>query len=67
MLDRMKTFARAVVSGFAFSLGSALFRKVAPKLGLEDKNNGKKDAERAAESDAEIVTDDGGDTSPALA
>lgn len=47
----MGSFAKSVITGFAFSLGAALFRKVAPKLGLEDKANGKKDAEKAAASD----------------
>lgn len=35
----MNMFVRAVVSGFGFSLGAALFRKVSDKLGLgEDKD-----------------------------
>lgn len=33
----MKQFARAVVSGFAFTLGAALFKKVAKHIGLDDK------------------------------
>jgi hypothetical protein len=32
----MNTFVRAVVSGFAFTLGATLFRKVAKKIGLEE-------------------------------
>ncbi len=32
----MGIFARAVVTGFAFSLGAALFKKVSKKLGLEE-------------------------------
>jgi len=32
----MKFFVKAVVSGFALSLGSALFKKVQRKLGLAD-------------------------------
>jgi hypothetical protein len=43
----MQTFAKSVLTGFAFSLGAALFRKIAPKLGLDDAPNGKKDAEKA--------------------
>lgn len=36
----MTVFVRAVVTGFGFSLGAALFRKVSDKLGLnEDKKN----------------------------
>ena len=33
----MKTFVRAVVTGFALSLGAALFKKVAKQVGLDDK------------------------------
>lgn len=32
----MHLFARAVVTGFAFSLGAALFKKVSKKLGLDE-------------------------------
>jgi hypothetical protein len=32
----MKFFVKAVVTGFALSLGSALFKKVQRKLGLAD-------------------------------
>ncbi|MBK7537656.1 MAG: hypothetical protein IPI49_20240 [Myxococcales bacterium] len=32
----MNTFVRAVVTGFAFSLGAMLFRKVAKKVGFEE-------------------------------
>ncbi len=33
----MKFFVRAIATGFAFALGSALFRKIAPQIGLDDK------------------------------
>jgi hypothetical protein len=41
----MSVFLRAVVTGFGFSLGAALFRKVSHHLGLDDKSakNGKTD------------------------
>jgi hypothetical protein len=39
----MKFFVRAVVTGFALSLGSALFKKVAPQLGLGDDKKKEKD------------------------
>ena len=42
----MKFVVRAIVTGFALSLGSALFKKVAPHLGLDDK----KDKEKAEKS-----------------
>jgi hypothetical protein len=32
----MNVFVRAVVTGFGFSLGAALFRKVSERLGLAD-------------------------------
>ena len=36
----MNMFVRAVVTGFGFSLGAALFRKVSHRLGLsEEKSN----------------------------
>ncbi len=40
----MKLFVRAVVTGFALSLGAALFKKVQSRLGLaEDKPDDKRD------------------------
>jgi hypothetical protein len=32
----MKTFVRAIVTGFGLTLGATLFRKVAKKIGLEE-------------------------------
>ena len=32
----MKVLIRAVISGFGFSLGAALFRKLSKQLGLDD-------------------------------
>lgn len=52
----MKFFVKAVVTGFALSLGSALFKKVQKHLGLEDEK------ERAA---PEAVRQDGA-TDPGL-
>ena len=34
----MKFFVKAVVTGFALSLGSALFKKIQRHLGLDDKD-----------------------------
>ncbi len=34
----MKTFLRAISTGFALSLGAALFKKVSKQLGLDDKD-----------------------------
>jgi hypothetical protein len=35
----MMFFARAVVTGFGLSLGSAIFKKVQKQLGLDEKND----------------------------
>ena len=37
---QMKFFVKAVVTGFALSLGSALFKKVQRKLGLGEPDKG---------------------------
>ncbi|HWU87515.1 MAG TPA: hypothetical protein VN253_09585 [Kofleriaceae bacterium] len=56
----MRFFVRAVVTGFALSLGSALFKKVQDHLGLgEDKDKDK----QAGEDD--LVRQDGA-TDPKL-
>jgi hypothetical protein len=39
----MKIFVRAVVTGFALSLGSALFKKVQGHLGLAEPKDADKD------------------------
>jgi len=41
----MVFFVRAVVTGFALSLGAALFKKVAKEIGLDDSKDKDKDAE----------------------
>jgi hypothetical protein len=54
----MTFFARAVVTGFALSLGSALFKKVQGHLGLgDDKDKAKNDADKVNKQDA--ATDPG--------
>jgi hypothetical protein len=54
----MKLFVRAVVTGFALSLGSALFKKVQGHLGLgDDKDKGKGDSDKVNKQDG--VTDPG--------
>ena len=42
---------RAVVTGFALSLGGALFKKVAPKLGLAEDKDKERDAERVRQQE----------------
>ncbi len=58
----MKSFARAVTTGFALALGAAVFRKVAKKLGLDEKP-----ANAAAQQDnaaAAVVTPDASADTP---
>jgi hypothetical protein len=55
----MKFFVRAVVTGFALSLGAALFKKVQTKLGLAEDKSGKPDG-------ASDVTTRDGATDPGL-
>lgn len=53
----MKFLMRAIVTGFALSLGSALFKKIAPQLGLDDKKDKDKDSDRVNAQDG--ATDPG--------
>jgi hypothetical protein len=58
----MKILVRAVISGFGFSLGAALFKKVSSKLGLgEDKPSGSRDEVRP---DPDSVATDKGSPDP---
>jgi hypothetical protein len=43
----MDTFVRAMVSGFAFTLGATLFRKLAKKVGLDEEPAAKRPADQA--------------------
>jgi hypothetical protein len=54
----MKFFVKAVITGFALSLGSALFKKIQRQLGLGDD----KDKDKTT---AEVVKQDGA-TDPGL-
>ena len=47
----MKLFARAVITGFALSMGAALFKKVAKQLGLAD-DDAKKEPEAVRQDGA---------------
>jgi len=58
----MKLFVRAVVTGFALSLGGALFKKVQPYLGLGDD---KKDKDKEKADEEKVAAQDGA-TDPAL-
>jgi hypothetical protein len=45
----MNFFAKAVITGFALSLGGALFKKVAKQLGLEEDKNKEREEVRKQE------------------
>ena len=51
---------RAIVTGFALSLGSALFKKLAPQLGLDDKKDKDKDKDDADRVNAQDGASDPG-------
>jgi len=53
----MGIFARAVISGFGFTLGATLFKKVSKHLGLDEPEDN--------ESEAHLVQDDGDAGEPA--
>jgi hypothetical protein len=53
----MKFFVKAVVTGFALSLGSALFKKVQRRLGLEETDDADKSTPEAVRQDG--ATDPG--------
>jgi hypothetical protein len=55
----MQFFAKAVVTGFALAMGSALFKKVARELGLDD------ESAKSAKPDPDVNTADGA-TDPGL-
>jgi hypothetical protein len=59
----MTFFVRAVVTGFALSLGAALFKKVQKELGLDEKSP---DKERASDRDTRDVVARDGATDPEL-
>ena len=59
----MKLFVRAVVTGFALSLGGALFKKVQPYIGLGDDKN--KDKEKDKDDAVKVAKQDGA-TDPGL-
>lgn len=58
----VKFFVRAVATGFALSLGSAIFKKVQSQLGLDDKD---KDKDKATKESDKVNKQDGA-TDPGL-
>jgi len=52
----MRTFVRAVITGFGLSLGSAVYKRVSKKLGFDDKDDKDEDCrDRGAKVDPEQV------------
>jgi hypothetical protein len=56
----MQFFVRAVISGFALSLGAALFKKLSKQLGLDEESKDSKD------KDNDRVRQQDGATDPSL-
>jgi len=55
----MTVLIRAVISGFGFSLGAALFKKIAKQIGLDDAQDKQGEGAAATEpSDAEMMAAD---------
>jgi len=53
----MGIFARAVVTGFGFSLGSALFKRISKQLGFEDESTDVTDKPDADAADGDLEND----------
>ncbi|HKE15228.1 MAG TPA: hypothetical protein VKB80_10205 [Kofleriaceae bacterium] len=56
----MNVFVRAVVTGFGFSLGAALFRKVSDRLGLSDDKSKDARPENKVDPGAVVGRQEGG-------
>ena len=56
----MGVFVRAVITGFGFSLGSALYKRVSEKLGLGEGNSKTPDPDTADGEDDETLDEDDG-------
>ena len=50
----MKLLVRAVITGFGFTLGAALFKKISDKLGLGDDKSAGARGETKADPDAVV-------------
>lgn len=62
----VKFFVRAVATGFALSLGSAIFKKVQSQLGLDDKDKDKDKDNDKDKKESDKVNKQDGATDPAL-
>jgi hypothetical protein len=59
----MRFFVRSVASGFAFSMGAALFKKVSKKIGLAEETAS--DDDKVVDADADGEVDGQDDPAPA--
>jgi hypothetical protein len=57
----MRFFVKAIATGFAMSMGSAIFKKVSDKMGLEGEAT--KEEAKASEADPSADEDAGEDAS----
>ena len=65
----MGIFIRGVITGFAFNLGSALFKKVSKELGFEDEketSNPEKAAQTDNNNDGAVDSDPADSSQPAV-
>jgi hypothetical protein len=62
----MGFFARAIVTGFAFSLGKAIFDKVKDHIGLGDTPSAKEQNGATQVEDGEVEHGDGAARRPAM-
>jgi hypothetical protein len=53
----MRFFVKAIASGFAMSLGSAIFKKVSKKMGLDEEKTEQEKADEAKAHAAEVEND----------
>jgi hypothetical protein len=53
----MRFFVKAVASGFAMSLGSAIFKKVSKKMGLDEEKSKEEEDEEEKAKAAEAAED----------
>ncbi len=61
----MRFFVKAIATGFAMSMGSAIFKKVSGKMGLDGQEASPEAAEQAAKESAdESESESDSETSP---
>ncbi len=53
----MRFFVKAVATGFALSMGGAIFKKVSKKMGLDDDSASKDSTDAGKVTEAELETE----------